>query len=179
MKMRAIVLTLSASFALGACAQSAEPRGPEVIVHKSASCNCCKLWAQQLRDAGFVITLRNANDLGPVKERLGVPAQMRSCHTGEVAGYFMEGHVPIKDIERLLRERPDAKGLAVPGMPVGSPGMESPSGEIEPYTVFLIDKDGRATAFSTRGSSADHVRRALASPRNADIVSRHTQVRGM
>lgn len=154
MSTRAIV-GLFASLVLGACAQSAEPKGPEVVVHKSATCNCCKLWAQQLRNAGFVITPGNADDLNPVKDRLGVPAQMRSCHTGEIAGYFIEGHVPIKDIQRLLKDRPDAKGLAVPGMPVGSPGMESPSGKIERYTVFLINKDGGAEVFSKQGPGTD------------------------
>lgn len=137
---------------LGACTQAAEPAPREVVVHKSPTCGCCKLWARHLTNAGFSVQAQDSTDISPVKKRLGVPATMQSCHTAEIEGYFVEGHVPVADIERLLRERPKAKGLAVPGMPAGSPGMEVPSGKIAPYEVFLIDETGKATVFARHGS---------------------------
>lgn len=145
-----LVVFLSAL--IGACSQADESSLGDVIVHKSPTCNCCKLWAGHLTNAGFSISVQNSQDLRPVRERLKVPANMGSCHTAEAAGYFIEGHVPVADIERLLRERPKARGLAVPGMPTGSPGMEVPSGKIAPYEVFLIAEDGSATVFARHGS---------------------------
>jgi len=124
---------------------------PDVVVYKSASCNCCKVWAQHLRNAGFPVEPRNVDDLNSVKQRVGVPVALGTCHTAEVDGYFIEGHVPAEDIKRLLRERPNAKGLTVPRMPAGSPGMEVPSGEIEPYEVLLVARDGSTTVFSQHG----------------------------
>jgi hypothetical protein len=91
------------------------------------------------------------NNLGPVKERVGVPPAMGSCHTGEVEGYFVEGHVPAADIKRLLKEKPKARGLTVPGMPAGSPGMEVPSGQVDPYDVLLVAKDGSTSVFAHHG----------------------------
>jgi hypothetical protein len=129
----------------------AEITGHEITVHKSATCGCCKVWAQHLRNAGFTVEVQNTDNLNPIKQRVGVPAGMGSCHTAEVGGYFIEGHVPIEDIERLLRERPDAKGLTVPGMPAGSPGMEVPSGEIQPYEVLLVGRDGGTSVFAHHG----------------------------
>jgi hypothetical protein len=121
---------------------------PVVTVYKTESCGCCKLWVKHLESAGFRLAVHNMEDLGPVKERVGVPYAMGSCHTAEVGGYFVEGHVPADDIKRLLREKPKAKGLTVPGMPLGSPGMEVPSGEKQPYEVFLVANDGTASVFS-------------------------------
>ena len=88
-------------------------------------------------------------DLGPVKERLGVPYAKGSCHTTEIGGYLVEGHVPAEDIKRLLREKPDAVGLVLAGMPMGSPGMEAPDGQREPFTVELVRRDGTTEPFST------------------------------
>lgn len=90
----------------------------------------------------------DVQDMAAVKDAAGVPEAMASCHTAEVAGYFIEGHVPADDIARLLRERPVAKGLAVPGMPLGSPGMEHPQGIVQPYQVMLIQEDGGSREFS-------------------------------
>jgi hypothetical protein len=104
-----------------------------------------------LRDAGFQVEVNDVDNLNAVKQRVGLPYGMGSCHTAEVNGYFVEGHVPVEDIKRLLRERPDAKGIAVPGMPVGSPGMESPSGQVQPYDVMLVARDGSATVYSHHG----------------------------
>ena len=119
-----------------------------VTVYKTESCGCCKLWVRHLENSGFKVSVHNMEDLGAVKERVGVPYAMGSCHTAEVGGYFVEGHVPADDIKRLLREKPAAKGLTVPGMPIGSPGMEVPSGEKQPYEVFLVAGDGTTTVFA-------------------------------
>ena len=121
---------------------------PALLVHKQESCGCCGAWVDHMREAGFAVEVRNLEDVQPIKSRLGIPESMASCHTGEIAGYFIEGHVPASDIKRLLQERPDAKGLALPGMPIGSPGMEHPEGLRQPYTVALIGHDGQAQPFS-------------------------------
>ncbi|MFC5595348.1 DUF411 domain-containing protein [Lysobacter niastensis] len=121
---------------------------PLAVVHKSPTCGCCGLWVEHLQKAGFRVEVRNADDLNPVKERAGVPYGKGSCHTAEIGGYFVEGHVPVEDIKRLLAEKPDAKGLVLPGMPLGSPGMEVPSGEVQPYTVELVQRDGTTVAYA-------------------------------
>lgn len=125
--------------------------GPRILVHKTPTCGCCKVWVEHLIADGFAVEVRDVDDLGPVKTRVGVPAGKGSCHTAEVEGYFVEGHVPAEDIRRLLAERPQARGITVPGMPLGSPGMEVPSGRVEPYTVELVRKDGSTTAWAQHG----------------------------
>jgi len=117
-----------------------------VLVHKSPTCSCCSGWVQHLRESGFVVQVDDTDDMDPIKARLGVPAEMAACHTAEVGGYFVEGHVPAADIRRLLAEKPAARGLAVPGMPMGSPGMGEP-GSGPPYTVELIAADGSSQPF--------------------------------
>jgi hypothetical protein len=120
MNINAIALSVLLAVALSGCSPStAEPSLPGVTVHKSATCGCCQLWVDRLRSAGFTVEVRNEDNLNDVKRRVGIPYGMGSCHTAEVGGYFVEGHVPIEDVQRLLRERPDAKGLTVPGMPAG------------------------------------------------------------
>lgn len=121
---------------------------PLAVVHKSASCGCCGLWVDHMRQAGFTVEVRNEDNLNPIKERVGVPYGKGSCHTAEVGGYFIEGHVPAADVKRLLAEKPEAKGLVLPGMPLGSPGMEVPDGTVQPYTVELVDKQGATSAFA-------------------------------
>jgi hypothetical protein len=106
-----------------------------------------------LQKAGFSVLARDVDNLGPTKERVGVPVALGACHTAEVGGYFVEGHVPAEDIRRLLRERPDAKGLTVPGMPTGSPGMEVPSGKVQPYDVLLVREDGSTSVYARHGGS--------------------------
>ena len=128
--------------------QRADANAPRMIVHKSASCGCCGLWVDHMRAAGFAVEVRNSDDLNPLKERVGVPYGKGSCHTAEVGGYFIEGHVPAEDVKRLIAEKPDAKGLVLPGMPMGSPGMENPDGRIQPYTVELVGRDGTTSAFA-------------------------------
>ena len=119
-----------------------------MVVHKSASCGCCGLWVDHMRAAGFAVEVRNTDDLNPLKERVGVPYGKGSCHTAEVNGYFAEGHVPAADVKRLIAEKPDAKGLVLPGMPAGSPGMELPDGTTETYMVELVNQDGSVTEFA-------------------------------
>ncbi|MEF2155103.1 DUF411 domain-containing protein [Luteimonas sp. FXH3W] len=128
--------------------QQADTDAPRMVVHKSASCGCCGLWVDHMRAAGFAVEVRNTDDLNPLKERVGVPYGKGSCHTAEVNGYFVEGHVPAADVKRLIAEKPDAKGLVLPGMPMGSPGMESPDGRIQPYTVELVARDGTVSTFA-------------------------------
>jgi hypothetical protein len=121
---------------------------PLIQVHKSSTCGCCKVWVEHLQQNGFKVEVFEGDNLEPVKTRLGVPAGKGSCHTGEVEGYFVEGHVPAIDIHRLLRERPKAKGLAVPGMPIGSPGMEIEGVAAQAFTVELVKLDGETEPFA-------------------------------
>ena len=140
--------------AITGCTRSSEPPADPrnlVTVYKSASCGCCTAWVKYLRQAGFSVDAHELGNLGLIKERVGVPVGMGSCHTAEAGGYFVEGHVPADDIKRLLRERPDAKGLTVPGMPTGSPGMEVSSGKIEPFDVLLVSKDGTTSVYAHHG----------------------------
>lgn len=122
-----------------------------VVVHKSPTCGCCTKWVEHLRSNGFTVEVHDEADVASSKRRLGVPAPMASCHTAEVGGYFVEGHVPAADIQRLLTQRPAIRGLAVPGMPAGSPGMELPDGRVAPYTVHQVDGDGTVSDFARHG----------------------------
>jgi hypothetical protein len=124
---------------------------PVVLVHKSPTCGCCGSWIEHLRANGFTVEVDDASDMEAVKARAGVPAGKTSCHTAEVGGYFVEGHVPADDIVRLLAEKPDARGLTAPGMPVGSPGMEVPGQGAPPYAVELVRKDGSTEVFAEHG----------------------------
>ena len=121
---------------------------PRMAVHKTPSCGCCSVWIEHMKDAGFEVDVHDMVDVGPVKERLGVPYTKGSCHTAEVGGYLIEGHIPAADIKRLLEERPDARGLVLPAMPLGSPGMEVPEGQQQPYTVELVRRDGTTEPFA-------------------------------
>lgn len=137
-----------ASSPVAARVQAPDAYVSRMVVHKSASCGCCGVWVDHMRAAGFVVEVRDADDLGPVKQRVGIPYGKGSCHTAEIGGYFIEGHVPAADVQRLLAEKPNAKGLVLPGMPMGSPGMESPDGSAQAYTVELVGHDGATTAYS-------------------------------
>lgn len=139
----------AAGVPVAAATQAAGP--PKVLVHKSPSCGCCGLWVEHLRDAGFEVEIRDhaPDALNRIKLGLGVPHGKGSCHTAEVGGYFVEGHVPAADIRRLLAEAPDAKGLVLPGMPLGSPGMEVPDGTVQPYVVERVDADGGTVPFAS------------------------------
>ncbi len=125
-----------------------DPEATLVEVWKSPACGCCKDWVRHLEDNGFRVKVNDTGNAG-ARARLGMPQQYGSCHTAKVGGYVVEGHVPAKEIQRLLSERPDAVGLAVPRMPVGSPGMDGPQygGRKDPYEVLLVDRKGGASVF--------------------------------
>ena len=146
-----IAVALLPFLAVGGYFWSAGPSRamPNITVYKSPTCGCCGKWVDLLKSDGFRVTVKNQYDLSPLKARLGVPDKLASCHTGVVDGYLVEGHVPIKDIRRLIKERPKGLGIAVPGMPLGSPGMEVPSGEKDPYKVILFGKDQPDQVFAT------------------------------
>jgi hypothetical protein len=131
-----------------AAATTASPRQPLIEVYKDATCGCCSLWVQHLRRNGFAATATNVPDINTVKDQHRVPKQARSCHTGLVGRYVIEGHVPAADVHRLLKEKPDILGLAVPGMPIGSPGMDGAGGK--PYDVLALHKDGHTSVYSTQ-----------------------------
>jgi hypothetical protein len=152
---RRSVLGLIAAAALGQVARPSLAAEPVIKVHKDPNCGCCGGWVEHLRDAGFAVEVEDAQDashLVAVRIRLGVPPELAACHTAEVSGYVLEGHVPAPAVRRLLAERPSATGLAVPGMPVGSPGMEG--GQPQPYTVVLFGPTGRTTFMRFVGKQA-------------------------
>jgi hypothetical protein len=141
---------LLSSLAVAAFAASpVRSAAPSIHVVKGTGCECCNAWVAYLRDEGFTVTdeERYGTLLMTYKAEVGVPQRMISCHTGMIDGYVLEGHVPAADIRRLLEERPDAVGLAVPGMPYGSPGM-GPESQREAYEVFLIRRDGSEEVYS-------------------------------
>jgi hypothetical protein len=141
------------SLAAAAAASLSLPTGAtvallQVEVYKNPDCGCCGAWVDHLRAAGFPVKVHDTPDTGAVRKRHGIPDEFGSCHTGVVAGYALEGHVPAEDVKRLLARKPAAAGLSVPGMPVGSPGMEVGSGK-DRFQVLLIDKAGRSSVFAT------------------------------
>ena len=141
MKRRAF-LSLAA-----ACAIAPPVFANEAIeVYKSATCGCCTKWVEHLQAAGFSVRARDVPDPAKYRQRFGVPDSLGSCHTARVGGYAIEGHVPAREIRRLLKERPEATGLAVPAMPLGSPGMEGPRSD--PYEVLLVQKNGQHRIFA-------------------------------
>ncbi len=119
-----------------------------VTVYKSPTCGCCSKWIDHLRANGYEVTAVDVADLAPVKAEHGIRAEFASCHTAIVEGYVIEGHVPADVIDRLLEERPNVAGLAVPGMPMGSPGMEGP--RKDPYNVVTFDAAGNTTVYDSR-----------------------------
>jgi len=145
---RALLAGLAAGMAVGPRAVAAGL--PEVAVTKDPTCGCCEKWVAHMRAAGFAVTVTEG-PVNPVKARLGVPRELASCHTALVGGYVVEGHVPAGAIKRLLAEQPKATGLAVPGMPAGSPGMEVDGMEPATYDVVLFGPEGRNTFARYRG----------------------------
>ena len=130
-------------------AEADAPQGAtRMVVYKSPTCGCCANWVEHMRDAGFAVEVHDTADVAPVKHDHGVPGHLGSCHTAVVDGYVIEGHVPVEDIQRLLAERPEVAGIAVPGMPVGSPGMEMGSRK-DPYDVVAFTKGGGVSVFAS------------------------------
>mgnify|MGYP001146781178 CR=1 FL=1 len=144
MKNRFFLLPLLAALATPSWA--ARPL-PVVDVYKSPHCGCCTQWVAHLKQNGFTVRAYDTDDVVSHKYRLGVPPGYGSCHTAEVAGYLVEGHVPAREIKRLLKERPAAHGLVVPAMPAGSPGMET-AGHRDRYEVLLVEPDGTPRTYA-------------------------------
>ena len=120
----------------------------QMLVYRDPECGCCEAWADIARKAGYQVTVENRADMAAVKARLGVPDQLASCHTAVIGGYAIEGHVPMRHIARLLRDKPrDIRGIAVPGMPRGSPGMEMPDGSTDAFDVMAFGGDGKISEF--------------------------------
>jgi hypothetical protein len=140
------IFRILAPLALLACSESAT--AATLIVTKSAYCGCCKHWVEHMKKAGFTVQVRDVEDVTPTARKLGVPDNLRSCHTSTIGGYVIEGHVPASDVKRLLATKPKAIGIAVPGMVVGSPGMEQGDPR-EPYKVVLFDKSGQTRVFAS------------------------------
>ena len=119
-----------------------------ITVWKTPSCGCCKDWVAHLRTSGFEVATHDVKDTATIRQRLGLPVKFASCHTAQLGAYVLEGHVPAQEIRRLMREKPKAVGLAVPGMPVGSPGMEM-DGSREAYDVLLVLADGSSRVYQS------------------------------
>lgn len=145
-----IVAFLALALTSGAVAPSsadAAPSQPTITVYKDPSCGCCKRWVEYLVKHGYRVDVKDSPDMTTIKRTLGVPESVAACHTAIVSGYLIEGHVPAADIARLLKEKPKVAGLAVPGMPAGSPGMEGP--QPQHYRVLSFDQDGRTKVFAS------------------------------
>lgn len=133
-------LSLTVVGAVAAFDASTPAQAREAMVYKSPTCGCCKGWVRHLQMNGYKVTVVDREDMEAVKDQLGVPAEMRSCHTARIDGYVVEGHVPVEAIDKLFSERPNAVGIASPGMPSGSPGMDGPK---EPNPVYTFGGGGR------------------------------------
>lgn len=133
---------LAGSLAIPLLASAA---GPVVEVYKSAYCGCCTGWVDHMKANGFDVKVKNVENPSDYREKFGMPQELGSCHTAKVQGYTIEGHVPAADIKRLLAEKPKAVGLAVPAMPMGSPGMEGP--RKDPYDVFLVQAKDQKSVY--------------------------------
>ncbi|MFD1328018.1 DUF411 domain-containing protein [Mycoplana ramosa] len=144
MKRRQFLWSVAAAGAI-AMAGSARAGGESILVYKDPNCGCCQAWADAMKAAGFSVKIENVDDLGAIKQRFAIPAQLQGCHTAIVAGYYLEGHVPLDAVSRLLAERPAVVGLAVPGMPSGSLGMGDDPGAS--YDVLAVSKDGSSRVY--------------------------------
>jgi hypothetical protein len=147
MDRRTLLLAVPALLAAPALAAPVR----DVTVYKTPWCGCCDGWVTHMRRAGFRVQVIERENLDPVRDKQGVPQALASCHTAVTGGYAVEGHVPPADVLRLLREKPKAVGLAVPGMPLGSPGMESPSGQVEKFDTLLVLPGGKTRVFASHG----------------------------
>jgi hypothetical protein len=120
---------------------------PTITVYKDPGCGCCKKWIEHLVKHGYRVDAKDTPGMAEIKQTLGIPDRITACHTAVVNGYLIEGHVPAADIDRLLAQKPTIAGLAVPGMPMGSPGMEG--GAAQRYQVLAFDKNGKTTVFAS------------------------------
>lgn len=145
MQRRTLLQGLLATLLAPAAVRAARAGEPVIEVYKTPTCGCCHQWVAHLRENGFKVNAHDVPSTDEYRSKYGVPEELGSCHTGVVAGYALEGHVPAQDIRRLLAERPKARGLAVPGMPMGAPGMEG--GHRDTFNVMLIHADGSSTVY--------------------------------
>ena len=139
----------SAAAALAAPADLFADPQPKLTIYKSPTCGCCTKWVDHVKAAGFKTQIHDLDNVGAIKQKYGVPAELASCHTVLVAGYVLEGHVPADVIKKMLTEKPKIAGIAVPGMPVGSPGMEM-GGRKDRYDIIAWSKAGKQTVFARR-----------------------------
>lgn len=123
------------------------PDAPTLTVYKSPTCGCCSMWVEHMEAAGFQVEAIDRDDMAAVKDSLGLPQDLSSCHTGVIDGYVIEGHVPAEQVARLIEEKPEALGLAVPGMPIGSPGMEQ-GDRRDAYDVLVVGPEGEAAVYT-------------------------------
>lgn len=145
-----LIRAVAASAAVAALPRlaAATPTGTAMLVYKDPDCGCCRNWVGIMEAAGFEVSARDTADMAAIKKRYKVSASLASCHTALVGGYVVEGHVPADLIQRLLKEKPKVTGLAVPGMPMGSPGMEG--NPKQPYDVLTFDATGKTTTYARR-----------------------------
>ena len=145
MERRNILVAITSLIVL-AISSPSQSAGPLITVFKTPTCGCCGKWVEHLKANGFTVKVQEVNDTSAYERQYRVPRTMESCHTAIVNGYTIEGHVPAAEIKRLLNEKPKAVGLAVPGMPVGSPGMEAARSEA--FSVFVFDEGGHTSVYA-------------------------------
>jgi hypothetical protein len=145
MKRRQFIVAAGSTLLLAACGKDALAKGT-IEVYKESTCGCCRVWVGYMEDHGYAVNAHDVLDIARRKREYGVPASVESCHTARVGGYTVEGHIPAKVVDKLLAERPAIDGIALPGMPEGSPGM--PGEKREPWTVYAI-KDGTYSVYVT------------------------------
>ena len=150
MKILASTTLFAFTFFFASACQSQPDTLPEVVVYKTPTCGCCAKWVDHLKEAGFEVDTNDMESLATIKKQFGVSSQNQSCHTAIVGGYVVEGHVPADVVRRMLTEKPDIVGIAVPGMPIGSPGMEVEGRPAERYQVIAFDKAGNNTVYAQR-----------------------------
>lgn len=149
MRRREFLMTGTAAILVSTAGPLQAAAKPAVRVIRAPGCGCCLGWADHLKRAGYPVTVESRDDIAAIKVKWGVPDALTSCHTARVGGYVIEGHVPVREVDRLLAEKPKATGLAVPGMPIGSPGMEM-GARVDPYRVYLFG-EGPPKIYATYG----------------------------
>jgi len=142
-----LALTAAVNVVFAQAPKSSSPTTMSVV--RRVGCGCCLKWVEQMEKAGYKATVTESPEIEALKDEKGVPKAARSCHTAVIDGYVIEGHVPVADVKRLLQTRPKVAGLAVPGMPQGSPGMEVASGVTEAFDVLAFDKAGKTSVFAS------------------------------
>ncbi|MDR1990870.1 MAG: DUF411 domain-containing protein [Acidobacteriaceae bacterium] len=150
--MRTFLLAVAVILSGGIWLQAQAPKSskPQMVVYKSPECGCCLNWIAHMKANGFDVKTVDVDDIDKVKRTYGVPPSAASCHTALVGNFVVEGHVPADAVSRMLREKPAIAGIAVPGMPIGAPGMEMPGGQKDPFAIVAFDKSGKTTIYERR-----------------------------